>query len=140
MLVVGVDGPRDDGGTRERADTIMVVRVVPAERRVQVVSLPRDLWVPIPRHGRAASTGARRGRARPLLVGTVESALGIPIDRYLQVDFDGFRALADRAEWRPARRTSVRSASTGLERPAPGCVTTFDGTGGTRPGARPART
>ena len=127
VLVVGVDGPRVDGIEGLRADTIMVVRVSPEAGRVQVVSLPRDLWVAIPGHGEGRINSALQLGGQPLLVGTVESALGIPIDRYLQLGFDGFREMVDAAEVRVAFPYPVRSASSGLNVPSPGC-TALDGT------------
>ena len=88
----------------------------PTRRRVQVVSIPRDLWVPIPRsRGGTHQQRAARSAGRPPLVGTVESALGIPIDRYLQVDFDGFRELVDAAGG--VRRRVRRTRAVGEHRP-----------------------
>ena len=58
VLVVGLDGPRPDAPdvVGERTDTILVARIQPAAKKVQVVSLPRDLWVAIQATARAAST------------------------------------------------------------------------------------
>jgi LCP family protein required for cell wall assembly len=126
---VGIDGPRPDapGVTGLRTDSIMVVRVVPAERRVQVVSIPRDVWVPIAGAGREGRINEALGEGGPAtLVGTVEAALDIPIDRYLQVDFDGFRELVDAAGGVRLDVTHpMRDATTGLDL-TPGCQT-FDG-------------
>ncbi len=122
VLVVGVDGPRTDGVAALRTDTIMAVHVRPAERKVDVTSIPRDLWVAVPGHGEGRINTAFEVGGASLLVGTVESALHIDVDRYLQVDFDGFRELVDAAGGVPVRfATPVRAASTGLNLPTPGC-------------------
>src|SRR5690606_19627490 len=63
FLLVGVDGT---GGTRQDiagprgvlSDSIMVVRLYPATRSVEVLPLPRDLWVAIPGHGEAKINAA----------------------------------------------------------------------------------
>jgi LCP family protein required for cell wall assembly len=101
VLVVGSDtraavGNESDqfGSTAsvvgQRSDTIMVVRVEPNRERASVLSIPRDLYVPI------ASGGTNRinsaFEAGPdNLVRTITAVLGIPIHHYVEVDFAGFR-------------------------------------------------
>jgi LCP family protein required for cell wall assembly len=124
VLVAGVDGPRVDAPEVAglRSDTLMAVRVEPSAQRVEVTSIPRDLWVEIPGHGEQRINQALELGGAPLLVDTVESALGIDVDRYLQIDFDGFRDLVDLAGGveldfpHPAR-----SPSTGLAIAEAGC-------------------
>ena len=90
----GAIGDTDDVVGR-RSDTIMILR---RERNggASLLSLPRDLWVPI------AGTGERRRRStRPTTTGPSGSprrspqALGIPIHHYVEVDFAGFTGLVD---------------------------------------------
>ena len=38
--------------TGQRSDVIIVVRLVPATRQIEMLSIPRDTYVPIPGHGR----------------------------------------------------------------------------------------
>src|SRR5262245_46495877 len=101
VLVVGsdsresldaADGNRfgDVGG--QRNDTTLVVRVEPASRRVSMLSIPRDLVVPIAGGGENRINAALTGGPGEL-VKTVEQSLGIPIHHYVLVDFDGFRAI-----------------------------------------------
>ena len=103
MLVVGsdsrdsldaADGDRygDVGG--QRNDTTLVVRVEPASRRVSMLSVPRDLVVPIAGGGENRINAALTGGPGEL-VKTVEQSLGIPIHHYVLIDFDGFRAIVD---------------------------------------------
>jgi LCP family protein required for cell wall assembly len=80
-----------------------VVRVEPAQRRVAVLSLPRDLWVPIPGHGSnrlnsAYLWGERDGppgAGMALARAAVGDLLGIPIDYVAVADFRGFAGLVD---------------------------------------------
>jgi LCP family protein required for cell wall assembly len=74
----------------QRSDTIMVMRIGPTGA-VQAMSIPRDLYVEIPgtRHYDRINTTFNVGPA--LLVKTIETDLGIPIDYYAEIDFSGFR-------------------------------------------------
>ena len=103
LLVVGSDSREslddadasrygDVGG--QRNDTTLVVRVEPARKRISMLSIPRDLVVPIAGGAEnrinAALTGGPGG-----LVKTIEQNFGIPIHHYVLIDFDGFRAIVE---------------------------------------------
>jgi LCP family protein required for cell wall assembly len=103
LLVVGSDSRESldpaDGGRYgdvggQRNDVTLVVRVEPARRRISMLSIPRDLVVPI--------AGAGENRINAVLTGgpgqlvtTIEQNFGIPIHHYILIDFDGFRAIVD---------------------------------------------
>jgi LCP family protein required for cell wall assembly len=103
LLVVGSDSREsldDEDGSRygsvggQRNDTTLVVRVEPARKRVSMLSIPRDLVVPIaggPENRINAALTAGPGQ----LVKTIEQNFGIPIHHYVLIDFDGFRAIVD---------------------------------------------
>lgn len=76
-----------------RTDTILVARVDGAAGTVDLLSVPRDLWVPITGRGDTGRiNGAFNGDGGPeRLTATVESALGIEINHYMEIDFTGFR-------------------------------------------------
>jgi LCP family protein required for cell wall assembly len=106
-LIVGVDNAdrlAEDDPVRAgrdglmRSDTIMVLRIDPAEKHASLLSLPRDLWVPYAQtndEGRI-NTAIQRGDGRPdVLIGVLNDYFGIPIHHYVQVDFRGFRDLVD---------------------------------------------
>jgi polyisoprenyl-teichoic acid--peptidoglycan teichoic acid transferase len=104
LLVVGSDsreGLDDADGGRygdvggERNDTTLVVRVEPARKRVSMLSIPRDLVVPIAGTGGENRVNAAFQGGPGQLVKTVEQNFGIPIHHYLLLDFDGFRAIVD---------------------------------------------
>lgn len=79
----------------QRSDTMMLVHVAADRRSVQVVSLPRDSWVPVPGHGRAKINAAYSLGGLPLAVETVETLTDVRVDHVAVVDWDGFRALTD---------------------------------------------
>ena len=124
-LVVGIDdasGLPEGDPVRNRevvagqlSDTIMVVRVEPDTGAARVLSIPRDLWVPIADtdyEQKINSAMATGGAAR--LVRTIEQNFGIPIHHFVQVDLAGFRELVDVVGGVPVYfPRPARAASTG---------------------------
>jgi polyisoprenyl-teichoic acid--peptidoglycan teichoic acid transferase len=103
LLVVGSDsresldardGSRfgDVGG--QRNDTTLVIRVEPDRKRVSMLSIPRDLVVPIAGGAENRINAALTGGPGQL-VRTIEQNFDIPINHYVLIDFDGFRAIVD---------------------------------------------
>jgi LCP family protein required for cell wall assembly len=84
---------QDAGGIR--GDVIMLVRVDPKHRTVKVLSIPRDLLVPIAGTGRRAKINAALAAGPEQLIQTIQTQLHLPINHYLLVNFDGFRAIVD---------------------------------------------
>lgn len=110
--------------TGTRTDTIMVARVDPGRGTIDLVSVPRDLWVPIAGsggEGRINSAFAGEG-GQARLVATVEGALGVDVHHYAEIDFGGFQSMIDAlggvAMWFD---TPVRDPSSGLDVGSPGC-------------------
>jgi LCP family protein required for cell wall assembly len=105
ILVVGSDtralgkgassafgSPQDVTG--QRSDTIMLVRVVPATSSVALLSVPRDLLVPVAGQGTTRINAAFSGGPN-LLVQTVEQDLGIQVNHFVVVNFLTFTQIAD---------------------------------------------
>lgn len=92
----GLDDLEDFGDfAGARADVVMLVKMIPTQGRAQVLSLPRDLWVPIDGHGENRINAAYAFGGSPLLVDTVKSLTGVPIHHYVEIDFAGFQAIVD---------------------------------------------
>lgn len=105
----------------QRSDTIMVLRLGPG-RDAALLSIPRDLWVPL------ASGGMNRinvafEQGADNLVRTVTAVLDMPIHHFVEVQFAGFRELVEAVDgvavFFPA---PARDTVTGLLVEAPGCV------------------
>jgi len=102
LLLLGADR-RPGERAIPRTDTIIVARVDPAARRVALLSLPRDLWAPIPGYGQnrisnAFLWGEREGppgAGMALARATVSDLLGLPIDHVALIDLAGFAGLVD---------------------------------------------
>ena len=80
----------------QRADTIMVARVDSNTQSIDLLSVPRDLWVPIVGEGEGRINGAFNGPGgRERLVVTVQNYLGVPINHYAEINFSGFQAMVE---------------------------------------------
>jgi LCP family protein required for cell wall assembly len=83
--------------TGQRADTMLLLHLEGG--RAQMMSIPRDLYVPISgTDGSAkinAAYNADLGGGPRRLIDTVTEYLDIPIDRYMEVDFVSFAGLVD---------------------------------------------
>jgi LCP family protein required for cell wall assembly len=116
----------DVGG--QRSDTIMIVHLNPGAGTASLLSIPRDLWVPIPGQGSNRINSAFDTSA-DLLVRTIQDNLGIPINHFIEVDFDTFRqvvnALGGVKFWypEPVRDNDNGVNDSGLNITAAGCYT-----------------
>lgn len=79
----------------ERADVIILLRVVPDDGTAQMLSIPRDTYVDIPGRGKGKINSAFAFGGAPLMVETVADFTGLPINHYVEVDFVGFQAIVD---------------------------------------------
>lgn len=107
----------------KRTDTILVVRVDPRARRTAILSIPRDLWVPIAGTSSVNRVNAAFAGGPKRLVATVANALDIPIDHYVELDFKTFRSVVDSLSGVDYYfATPVRDRYTGLDIRTAGCV------------------
>jgi len=102
ILLIGIGGSNHPGG--QLADTIMVLSVDPKNKQIAILSIPRDLYVPISGYGSgkinsAHSTGVqykdKTGGGPELTKKTVANILDLPIHYYIRADFSGFIKLID---------------------------------------------
>jgi LCP family protein required for cell wall assembly len=103
MLVLGSDSgdpdPDDDGA---RTDTIMLAHVPANRSSAQLISIPRDTWLRVPKSadGRHGGENAKINQSYewggvPLLVQTVESFTDVRIDHVAIIEFGGFVRIID---------------------------------------------
>ena len=103
ILLLGSDERYADrkAGLKPRSDTILLVRADPNKSAIAVMSIPRDLAVEIPGHGRDKINAAFEDGGERLTVRTVkklfQDATGkdFPINNVISVDFNGFRRAVD---------------------------------------------
>ncbi len=108
ILVMGLDRRPDEGDAPTRTDTIFVVTIDAQSKAAGILGVPRDSWVDVPflsgngfykaRINSVYATGETRGYdggGAALLQEVVEQNFGIPTDRYLIIDFEGFVEIID---------------------------------------------
>ncbi len=97
VLILGIDyGDNDTPGAPKRSDTMIVVSVDPKSGSVNTLSIPRDTRVAIPgRSGYDKVAHAYAYGGPQLSVRTVEDFLGIGINYYVTMDWQGFINIVD---------------------------------------------
>jgi LCP family protein required for cell wall assembly len=102
FLLLGMRGENVPGGGL-LADTIMVVSIKPAENKVAMISIPRDLYVEMPgtenkeKINAVYAHGMERGKSGGIedMKRVVEEISGIPIHYGASINFKGFTELVD---------------------------------------------
>src|SRR6185369_4489771 len=98
ILVMGVDsnGRNTDRFASTRSDTMMLVSIDPFQKRVGVISIPRDSRVPIAgNHGTDKINSAHAYGGPELAMQTVHDNFGAQIDHYIVVDAQGLKKLVE---------------------------------------------
>lgn len=101
VLLLGMPGPGHDGFLL--TDTIMFASYDPDTDHVALVSIPRDLYAPVPGYGMLKINAANaygeqdkyRGGGAALTAKTIENIFDQKIDYFLRVDFSGFERSID---------------------------------------------
>ncbi len=120
ILLVGVDDRSGDnarfgsaGQTGVRSDTVILAHVAADRSRVELISIPRDSWVPIPacplpdgstteptefKFNQAFALGGATGDVGygvACSIRTLEALTGVRVDGFVAVDFSGFIRMID---------------------------------------------
>jgi polyisoprenyl-teichoic acid--peptidoglycan teichoic acid transferase len=95
VLVIGSDARPDQAIESQRADSIHIVSINPAEHRATIVGIPRDSFVDIPDHGQDKIDAALFFGGPELVVDTVEQLTGLKMDYWAMTGFASFEAMVD---------------------------------------------
>lgn len=107
IIIVGIRGlstdEEENGNGDFLADTIIIASFNKENNKAAIVSIPRDLYVYIPEHGRekinaAYAIGEERyygGGGLALMKVLLSAITGVYIDYAVSIDFDGFRRIID---------------------------------------------
>lgn len=115
ILLLGYGGGTHEGGLL--TDSIMLAKIDPREQKISLISIPRDLWVPMPINGeeyvskkvneayaigsddkkysnkKIEFTGIAGGGEMAKKV--IENIVGFKINYFAAIDFDGFIKIID---------------------------------------------
>lgn len=92
VLVLGSDTRGEEKG---RSDTIIILRVIPREKKAIMISIPRDYRVEIPGYGKRKINAAYALGGPELAIKTVSAYLNMPVHHYVAIDFQGFVEVVD---------------------------------------------
>jgi LCP family protein required for cell wall assembly len=102
LLILGSDTRDPTNTSGSRSDTIILAHLPKDRGSAQLISIPRDTWVHIPRSvdGRYGNQNAKINAAFawggvPLVVQTMESFTGVRVEHVIIVDFAGFKEIID---------------------------------------------
>jgi LCP family protein required for cell wall assembly len=96
FLILGLDRrPTQPVTDPVRADTIMIAHITASNDHGYLISLPRDLLVDIPGHGRDKINAAYARGGKALAVTVVEQVTGVRIDGTAEIRFEGLSRLTD---------------------------------------------
>lgn len=108
----------------QRADAIMIMRVDSQANTIDVLSVPRDLWVPIAGTGEDQRINTAYTGGPQQMIDTIREDFGIEINHYVEIDFVGFKGLVDAVGGVPMWFDQpMRDPNSGLDVGEAGCVT-----------------
>lgn len=95
ILLLGMGGKNHDGAYL--TDTIMLVSIKPSTNQISMISIPRDMTVPVSDGSwrkinsiNATAEAKLAGSGGPATAEALSQLLGTPITYYVRADFDGF--------------------------------------------------
>jgi len=96
ILAVGIDKGSNPGETGyTRSDVMLVVSIDLMNKKVAVVSIPRDTKVQIPGYGTEKINAAHSYGGPKLVTTVVKEFAGLDIHAFVRVDFQAFQSIVD---------------------------------------------
>lgn len=102
-LLLGID--RDEGRAESkmygasdsayRSDTIILTRIDPKNRKITMVSIPRDTYVDLGKHGKQKINAAYSVGGAAYATEVISKFAGVKISHYTEIDMDGFAHVVD---------------------------------------------
>jgi LCP family protein required for cell wall assembly len=89
VLLLGSDDDSKFVPGRLNTQSMILLRVDPQARRATMLSVPRDLWVPIPNAGYGKISTAYQIGGAPASIAAVESNFKVHIDDYVWIGLNG---------------------------------------------------
>ena len=96
VLLLGSDDDAKFVPDRLNTQSMILVRVDPSSKQATMLSIPRDLWVPIPGQGVGKISTAYQLGGAQAAIGVVESNFKVHIDDYVWIGLNGLVKLIDK--------------------------------------------
>lgn len=96
VLLLGSDDDSKFAPDRLNTQSMILVRVDPSSKQATMLSIPRDLWVPIPSQGWGKISTAYQLGGAPAAVTAVETNFKVHVDDYVWIGLNGLVHLIDR--------------------------------------------
>lgn len=100
ILLIGMGSKNHDGGYL--ADTIMLISLKPSTKQVSMISIPRDMTVPVESGAwrkvnsiNATAEAREKDSGGAAMTSALSEILGTPIHYYIRADFQGFINIVD---------------------------------------------
>jgi LCP family protein required for cell wall assembly len=103
ILLLGIDERKGfDTDKAFRTDTIILLSIDPIRKTAGLISFPRDLWVDVPNFSQERINTANfmgdnanypGGGGPRLLMDTIAANFGVPVDKYVRVNFTVFESV-----------------------------------------------
>ncbi len=94
ILFLGVD--RRNADEQSRSDTMMLLSIDRANKKLKLTSFLRDSWVYIPDNGYAKLNASCTWGGAQLVMDTLEYNFNVQIDHYVLVDFEMFQNIVNK--------------------------------------------
>jgi len=95
VLLLGSDDDSKFSPDHVLTQSMILVRVMPATRQVVMISIPRDLWVPLSTGGSGKIDGAYSYGGAGAAIATVQQNFGVHVDDYIWVGLLGLIRVID---------------------------------------------
>lgn len=103
MLLLGIDKDEERADSAEygkdysayRTDTIILARVDPRNKKVTLISIPRDTMIDMGSHGTQKINAAYSFGGAAYATEVVSKFAGVSISHYAEIDMDGFAEVVD---------------------------------------------
>lgn len=95
VLLLGSDNDSKFLGDHVLTQSMILIRVNPATKKVTMLSIPRDLWVPLSTGGSGKIDGAYSYGGPGAAIATVQNNFGVHIDDYIWIGLVGLINVID---------------------------------------------
>lgn len=95
ILLMGGDNRGLEKDEAARSDSMLVASIDPVTKKIHLLSVLRDTFVPIEGHGEGRVNTALALGGPNLAMKTIGNMLGLDIQYYVYTDFEGFKSLVD---------------------------------------------